>query len=213
MFNKKSLIILSLAFHFSIGIKSTDFCALKQKECKGYYNENQIYKIECNSIKCHGAFRHNCVSNICSNKVTECSKYNKMNTYFNILDTIRSIDTILYAKNLNQTKKIKLFNYNIKDCNNKIYKFKKNDFCINGKNCLVKRKIGNIYGFNYIYGKNEIFRGTECHCPSEQSFKCGKLCAIDSNACDYYRTKKNIKNFKNIKQCGNKNMTYFINFL
>ena len=196
MLNKKSLIILSLTFHFSIGIKSTDFCVLKQKECKGYYNENQIYKIECNSIKCHGAFRYDCVSNICTNKVTECSKYKKMNTYFNILNTIRSIDTILYAKNLNQTIKIKTFNHNIKDCNNKIYKFQKNDFCINGKNCLVKRKIGNIFSFNYVYGKT-IFRGTECHYPNEQSFKCGKLCTIDSNACNYVlQIKEKYKKFQ-----------------
>jgi hypothetical protein len=210
MLNKKSLINLFLLFNLAMSIKTNNFCFIKQKECKGYYKQH--YQIKCELIKCHGTFKHECGStNICSDSITECSEYIKINTFYNVLNTIRTFDPIIFTKNLNQTNKIKYFNKNIKVCKNKVPKFKANDFCVNGKNCIEKKKkIGNIFGlFNYL-SQNHIAKKTECHCPNEKSFKCGKYCTIDSNTCNYYKLIVNKIHFKNIKHCGNHNITYFI---
>ncbi len=69
MFNKKSFIILCLTLHLTIGLKSSDFCSLKQQECKGFYDKQQNYEIKCNPIKCHGKFNYDCESNTCSNNL------------------------------------------------------------------------------------------------------------------------------------------------
>ena len=36
MFHKNILIFSCLIIHLTSGLKSTDFCILKQQECKGY---------------------------------------------------------------------------------------------------------------------------------------------------------------------------------
>lgn len=214
MLNKKSLIILFLLFNLTVSIKTNNFCFNKQKQCKGYYNREQNYQIKCELIKCHGTFKYDCgSSNACSNNMTECSEYIKMNTFYDVLNTIRTVDPIIFNKNLNQINKIKYFNKNIKVCKNAIVqKFNPNDFCVNGQNCKIEKKkdFGHIFGlFNYL-SKNQIAKKTECHCPNEKSFKCGKYCTIDSNACIYYKLIVDKMHFKNIKKCGNHNITYFI---
>jgi len=40
------LIFLILTVNFSNCLKSTVFCILKQKECKGFYDKNQNYEQE-----------------------------------------------------------------------------------------------------------------------------------------------------------------------
>ncbi len=142
MLNKKSLIILFLLFNLTVSIKTNNFCFNKQKQCKGYYNREQNYQIKCELIKCHGTFKYDCgSSNVCSNNMTECSEYIKMNSFYDVLNTIRTVDPIIFNKNLNQINKIKYFNKNIKVCKNAIVqKFNPNDFCVNGQNCKIEKK-------------------------------------------------------------------------
>ena len=58
MFINKASIVFSffLTINSTICLKSTDLCTLKQKECKGFYDEQENYHIECNLVKCHGSF-------------------------------------------------------------------------------------------------------------------------------------------------------------
>ncbi len=49
MLNKNILIIILLGLNLTTGLKSSDFCYPKQKECKGFYDEKQNYKVKCNS--------------------------------------------------------------------------------------------------------------------------------------------------------------------
>ena len=48
MFNKISLIFLFLILHLSItiGLKSSNYCMLKQKKCIGLYDSKQNYQIK-----------------------------------------------------------------------------------------------------------------------------------------------------------------------
>ena len=86
MLNKKILVILMLKLHLTIFcLKSTEFCIRKQQECKGFYDRTQNYQIKCNKVKCHGTFKHECESNICSNNVTVCEDYYKMNIKENMI--------------------------------------------------------------------------------------------------------------------------------
>ena len=41
--------------------------------------------------------------------------------------------------------------------------------------------------FNRFALNRKVTHKIDCKCPSKQSFKCGKICASDSNACDYYQ--------------------------
>jgi len=111
MFHKNILIFLSLIIRLTSGLKSTDFCILKQKECKGYYDKQQQenYQIKCNPIKCNGKLSYECESNarICSLDKKECTDYYNFK-FFSI--------------HLKLTTKIQSFNKEIKYCQKKIYK-------------------------------------------------------------------------------------------
>ena len=205
MFNKKCLILILLAqLNFTFSLKSTDFCTIKQKECKGYNDESQNYQIKCNPIKCYGTFKHKCgESNICSKNLAYCDEYNQLDSHIKMIHEIQLIDSILNKKYLEQKKEFILFKQHIQDCKIKTYKFQSIDFCENGRNCKV------LLG----KGSKKIAKEIDCKCPSQQSLKCGKYCSIDSNACDFYRSIKNKKYFTNIQDCGNHNATYFRSFL
>ena len=126
----------------------------------------------------------------------------------------QTVNPLVAVKYLTDGKQFKIFNKEIKYCANKIYNFQANDFCVNGKNCIIEKKkvIGSIFGLINFLSRNHIAEKTECHCPNEKSFKCGKYCTIDSNACNNYRLIVTKKYFQNIKQCDNHNSTYFINY-
>ncbi len=203
MFKKRSFIFLVLTLHLSLSLKSIDFCVLKQQECKGYYDKNQIYHIKCESIKCHGNFKYECTPNICSTKKNECKKYIKWDTYLKLINTIRIFDSKLANLEFKKINEIKSFKKDLKDCHKKKYEFTPTDFCVNSRNCIEIREYLKGFGFNYrrIITSEKIY----CQCPKSQSFKCGKYCATHSIACDYY--KSNEKQFFHIKHCGNYNIT------
>ncbi len=197
MLNKKILAILCLTLHLTVSLKSLSFCHLKQQECKGFYDEKHNYQTKCELIKCNGAFKYECGStNICSNSITKCKKYSEMMIFFSVI-----ID-----QHSNKINNIKLFNKQIKDCKNKTYKFKSNDYCQNGQKCKT-----------IIYSSfTKISKPIDCQCPTGQSFKCGKYCTTSSIACDYLKSnKENTAKVAtlSIKDCGNHNSTYFKSYL
>jgi hypothetical protein len=210
MLQKSTVIVFMLALHLIYGLKSTDYCIQKQKECKGYYDNQQNYHTKCKPVKCNGKFSIQCgdKSNICTNQKIKCTKYdNALSFFFNIINEIKTSDPLFAAKYLTEKNKIQIFNKHIKDCQNKIYKFKSNDFCLNGKNCVEIRK--ELIGFGFNYRKIPITKTIDCKCPASKSFKCDKYCTTDSIACE------NQNQFFNITECGNHNITvhrYLNNF-
>ena len=196
MFNKKSLIILCLTLHLTIGLKSSDFCSLKQQECKGFYDKQQNYEIKCNPIKCYGEFNYDCGLNTCSNNLDECSKFKIMNT---IAFERQPMKLMLSGNHLREKNQVKLFNKQIKDCKNKVYEFDSNDFCENGRNCMT------VIGYGHLKMGKQI----DCKCPVNQSFRCEKYCTTDSSACDYFKSNEKSNHFSNIKDCGNSNAIDF----
>ena len=207
MFFNENIIFFLLLFtlHLTLSLKSTDFCIPKQKECKGYYDKQQNYQINCESIKCknNNKFKYECKANhICSNNITECNNYNRMYSFMKILIIKHHI--IFSTNHLNRINKFKLFEKNVSDCeSNRI--FKSDNFCVNGLNCVEKIKIMKSFGNKYNTKKSE------CKCPANKSFKCEKYCSTDSIACNYI--KLNEKKFKKrIKNCGNHNITFHRNY-
>ena len=182
---------LLLPLAIIVGLKSKDFCFLKQKECKGFYDKSKKYQIKCNFIKCPATFSYDCGFNFCSKNISSCNKYTKMYS-------TKHVNPMLAAKDSNKTNEIISFYKNVRACQNKIYEFKSNDFCVNGRNCKAA-----LY-FHYFVTKKAV----DCHCPKKKSFKCGKYCVIDSNACNYYKSQKNKKQYSKIKDCVNNNSTY-----
>ena len=65
MIYKKSLVFL-LTLHLVATLKNIDFCIRKQQECKGFYDIQHNYHIQCDLIKCNEAFKNDCGFNICS---------------------------------------------------------------------------------------------------------------------------------------------------
>jgi hypothetical protein len=205
MFNTKSLIILSLSLHLTICLKTTDLCFLKQQDCKGFYDEQQNYQTKCKPIKCHDNLTYECKSKLCTRNKLECNEYNHLQSYMNILLEQQAFNPLLAVQNQKEINNFKNFNKNIKLCQNKVYKFKSNDFCLNGKNCIEKN-----LGKSFDVYHHKMTKQIDCRCSVKQSFKCGKYCATDSIACDYYNKSKLINQNLNrsIKDCGNHNITY-----
>jgi hypothetical protein len=108
------------------------------------------------------------------------------------------MNPFISTRHLKAQNKIKSFNKHIKDCQNKIYEFKSDDFCVNGRTC--KTALSHLSG---------MAKQTDCRCPTSKSFICEKYCAVDSIACDYYKSITNNSRFDNIKDCDNKNIIYF----
>jgi hypothetical protein len=209
MIYKKSLVFL-LTLHLVATLKNIDFCIRKQQECKGFYDIQHNYHIQCDLIKCNGAFKNDCGFNICSKNKNNCNHY--FYFYSNLALTIPNIDAFFALRDFEKQKKFQLFNKQIPDCKNEIYKFESKDFCSNKGNCFM---INNY--FNRLAINRKITHKIDCKCPSKQSLKCGKNCATNSIACDFINSNK-IKN--KINECDNKNITFsrhiygiIINFL
>jgi hypothetical protein len=203
MLNKKILIIILLTLHSAIALRSANFCHLKQKVCKGYYDKKQKYQTKCDLVECSDSddkLTIKCgLDHICSSNKTECNKYKQLNSYFT------------NSKFIKKYSKIKMnfdaFNNNLRGCQKKIYKFDKNDFCLLGIICVKKQVSPTGLGYNYVKKK------TDCKCPNVKGFKCGKYCTKDSNACDYLKLNKNNKTFiENIKTCDDGNVSFLRSF-
>ncbi len=202
MFRIISLIFLTL--NLVLSLKVTDFCVRKQKECRGFYDKNQKHHNKCVTTKCHGQLRYECKSNICSKSKHECKNYIDLDSYIKLINTLNIYHSKFAAKLKNE---IQIFEKNLNNCEKKIYKFASNNFCSYGRNCI--KIISDLKGFGFNFRQFKTTEKIDCKCPSEQSFKCGKYCATDSIACDYYKSNKNEKQFDHINDCGNNNITTY----
>jgi hypothetical protein len=196
MLKQKSLILILLALNLTTSLLVNDFCIRKQKECKGFYDEKQNYKIKCNLIECYGTQSNQCSNRICSKNVTKCDKYNQLESIMKMYLEIEKIYPNLAAKYKEQKNKFYLLNNKIKDCKIKAYKFDSNDYCVNGKNCWT----------SFGYGLLKTIKQTDCKCLIKLSFKCGDFCTKNSDSCDYKSNNKN--KLSKINNCGNQNTNF-----
>jgi len=205
MLNRKILIILLLGLHLAFGLKSANFCKIKQKECQGSYDEKQKYEIKCDLIKCFDTFKYDCGLNVCSSNMTECNEHKKLVLNEKKLTRLdHSANSIIRFKYIKELLKFKIFKKEIQFCEKKIYKFNSNDFCQTGLNCIEKIIKPTKVGYNYDIKK------IDCKCPNENSLKYVKYCAKNSNACDYLQQKEikiNKTLLSKVKKCGNDNVS------
>ena len=203
MFSKKIIILLFLTVHLTLSLKPTEFCIIKQKECKGYHDKNQIYNTNCSLIKCHGKLKYECVSNnLCSKNKIGCQHFVEFDAYLKLINKLKYKS----AKYSEVIKEMKNFKKILKECPKMIYAIVSNDFCLNGKNCFEIKN--DLIGFGYNYRKLKTAEKIDCKCPKRQSFKCGEYCSTSSIACDYHKSAKNEKLISQIKDCGNNNRIY-----
>jgi hypothetical protein len=168
-------------------------------------NNNNFYQTKCDLIECSDErFSFKCSKDICSNNKTECYKYRKLNSNLYILiGKHAALNPKMTDQYLEERKSPQIFNKNIQVCKNKIYNLDKNDFCVNGVNCVEKIISSIGLGYNYVNKK------IDCKCPNEKNFKCGKYCTKDSIACDYSKSNNNNKTFiANVKSCDNDNFSF-----
>jgi len=206
MLNKKILIILLLKLHLALALNSANFCTIKQKVCKGYYDTKQNYQTKCGLVECSDErFSFKCSNDICTNNKTECFKYKKLksNIYFQI-GKQAALNPMMKDQYLEEISKFQMFKMNIQVCDYKIYKFDRNYFCVNGLNCVEKFVSPTALGYNYVRRK------IACKCPNKKEFKCGKYCTKDSIACDLFKSNKTL--FVNINNCGNNDVSIFRSF-
>jgi len=209
MFNKSNLIILFLTVNLAISLKSTDFCIIKQQECKGFYDYHQNYQIKCELIKCHGKTSYDCGLHLCSRNKSECNEYKYMKFYEKIYKYEgKTFNLDLTEKLTKLINDLQLFEKRVSICPNKAYEFNSNDFCLNGLNCIEKRKDRRFLEIGNIYGSSITVRKIDCKCPANQSFKCGKNCVAHSFACSYFKSMNGkVLNKSTIRNCGNGNVT------
>ena len=178
-FNKIILILFLITLNLIFCMKSKDFCGLNQKE-----------------DECQGLFNYKCGSDMCAKNITDCTELLKMNSYLILLLKNKIIHTKQIDKFKLESEKIQTFYKNIKKCD---IKFKSNDICLNGANCVEKR-LSNTKKFGYKYVIYEV----GCKCPTNHNYICGQYCFTDLETCNYYKSIEKIsKNFKKIKKCGN----------
>ncbi len=130
---KEILLSIFFAFHLTLSLKSIDFCIVKQETCIGIYDKKHDYQTKCELIKCHGKFSYDCLSKTCSLNRKSCNEYKiALSKFFQTIKDFKTSDLTFVSKHLTETKKIKSFNRGIKNCQKKIFEFKKSDVCLNG---------------------------------------------------------------------------------
>ena len=171
------IIILILALNSAgLSLISTNYCSLNLNEY----------------IECFGLYSYKCEKTLCSKNKTECNRYKIMNYHKKLMFDFIKFDEHYLNKYEEEKKQLELFSNNLKHCE---YKFKADEFCLNGKNCTELKKTP--------ITRNYIIYKVDCKCPASKTFKCGQYCTKDSVACDYYKSNAKIK--KSIKKCGNEN--------
>lgn len=202
----KLFILLFVIIQLTDSLKSNDYCSPKHIECKGFYNKNHKYQTKCNRMKCqNNKLNYACGDNICAKSETDCKDYNLLVDYFLKLTRFILNPFVQNVEMEKKRNKIESFFKHIKECDNKInYTISSNDFCLNGKNCELKKKF--LKGFGASHSNNFKSIKIDCECPIDKSFKCNQYCAIDSNACDYLIKSNN----NNISNCGNDNEIHIL---
>lgn len=207
------IFILILCIDCLLSLKPTDLCLLKQLECSGYYNSFDKYKVKCELISCRGNYSVKCGTQKCASTQQDCDSYSffsettNMYKYKSDINKYALLSTQASAKTkqLVERKKLKYFNQNIPECPHENYQFNVDDVCSNGLNCYEKYKTFKASGMQF--GMKKV----TCMCPNAYNYHCGnKFCTLNKSVCDYLdKNKLNMTKLAKIKECGNKNTTYF----
>lgn len=177
------IMLQSLQYINTKKLDSTSFCIVSEKECKGSYESNGKYKVECTN-SCPNQFSHLCGKERCSVSRATCEKYEYIYSFQNFFTK-----SIIHGE---QAKKLFDFNIAIKKCPFKKRVWKTNQVCLNNAECHNKNVV-KIQHVNFVMLKKHI-----CPCPTKYGFHCGKNhCAVDAKACnDLYARKSQIVGLK-----------------
>ena len=192
----KVLIILNLV-SLILSLKSSDLCNLVEKECKGEYDPNFNYKINCEPISCHGEYSYEC-GDKCAKDKTTCSNYQVFR--FSNQRNLKDIYSFLSIFRINDKVSFKDFLQNIPTCPERKYEFKLNHICLSGTHCYEKIKL--YRGFKHEY----VYRKMNCSCEGIYNYECNNsYCSINKKSCDVFTKILSIKNTTRqvVYKCGN----------
>jgi hypothetical protein len=191
----KIFLISLFIIEFSFSLKQNEICKHNQEECKGTYNSQNIYNIECKKTKCEASHQFKCNQIYCTKNARSCIDF------YNLNRPSFSILRLPQRKNSHS-----LSSKQIKDCKLKEYKLNEKDFCLTDKSCTLFKKKTKSSMINSDHSSTEMII---CPCRGKLNYHCGfKYCTINNLACKHL-SKLLIKNksFNYFKKCMNANQT------
>lgn len=210
MMLKIFLLVISAQILKISSLKSTEFCKINQLECKGNYDSSDKYRLECSRIKCSGKHKYKCGEDKCTISQQECDAYLHLANNVKMFKYNQEIQKYFFLRSKEDSilerekKRLKDFNKNMPNCTLFVYQFSSRDFCVNGLNCLERKKILKSSRINYIV------KQTSCRFPDTLSYQCSKhFCSSNDISCNNFKMKNFIQNSSmiiknfNIKRCGN----------
>lgn len=202
MFSRYFLFYLAVFLEAYLCLKSTNFCKLIEKECKGSYDGKLNYKVVCDAGKCIEKYPYKCEKNICTVDKQECEDYLDFSYFTNVIakkDKLKSV----FLKQDYYEDKFNQFKIKIQNCTEKAYQFKPSDMCLKGVSCYQRQEIlSRLNSFGFGANRKFALKKIECPCRGDYSYHCGKqYCTVNRLVCDSF-TAKNIKLKSNeIKNC------------
>lgn len=184
MFQKYCLVTFLLLIKIAQSIKSSDFCNRVDKDCKGFYDSQEIYHIKCDYAKCQGIYKYSCGDGRCALDKSVCEKFQ------------------VWSSSLNSVISSRRVTDQIKNCSSLPFKLHLENVCINGANCFQKKLI------HVRTGGVKLFNKIDCPCPISHGYHCGhKICTKSKKTCENFLSSHNKRKIpKSLKSCGNSNI-------
>ena len=205
--NKKYpfFILFLISFQRFNSLRSNDFCNLVKKECKGVYDSNDNYKVDCQQDSCPKSHIYSCGETRCAKNLTKCKNYLEITADTNRFSSRfrRSFLEIKYKE------KVKNFERKMPNCTSKQYVYKTSDVCFRVRNCFKKDEIKFAFDMNgmKMYLKQNTNR-FDCPCKGSLTFVCNhnrnKYCSLNQYACDSFNSEHNKSSYLiSIRKCRN----------
>lgn len=199
---KFGAVILLLLVNIILGLSPSDLCLATEKQCKGSYDSNNNFKVECSKSKCESPYGYQCGTEHCSTSENTCKKFLDFRYKLKSLRSLKSRMAIEKIFEI-EMKKYELFIKVLKECQVSKYEWQPSDMCANGLNCRLRQELPLRYG-EISFLQTPI----DCPCDGSYTYECGKdYCAKDKTACDGFLTMKwKNQEATDIDGCGNDNV-------
>ena len=169
----KSLLffVLIVLISLACGLKTANFCKLRQEKCTGYYNQHNSYEEACVKLACRdiSGYDQQCGRLHCSVDKKTCFK----------LLTAMDLFKKLNKTNESQTKNYRFQKFidSFAGCPLLRYELKPTDVCTKSRGCFHSINRGNTW--------NKLMKSVVCPCGGKHSYQCGdEFCTVDNIACN-----------------------------
>lgn len=132
MLKKMKYFLVLISFDFIFSFENSDICAQKDIDCKGIYDEHDVYKIDCKKETCQSIHKYRCDIDRCAIDQKSCHKYLDLkNDLIKVL-----ISPLMHLSNL---KKYNFLVNGIQDCPSTKLKWNPRSICLKANNCFTQQ--------------------------------------------------------------------------